>query len=130
MRSVLVFLIFLWFALNVTRLGNNLISVYTEERSWIYLNDFKKKELLLGKSHVIWSYVLANTKENSNIAVYISDPNLFPGADYLSLYYLYPRRIKFINNINTAKLKKNNFTHLVTIYKGKKDKITYELIKI
>lgn len=130
MRAILIFLVALWFLLNLVRVGNNLVKIYTEELTWISMDDSQKEELLLGESHIIWSSVLADTKKDAVIAVNVSDPNLLLGGYYLALYYLYPRQIKFVDDINIAKLKKDNFSDLLVVHGSKKGKTIFKLIKI
>lgn len=112
---VLVFsiIIGLWFSLNLVRMFNNVIKIYTEELSWITLSDNQKREKIFGEKFTFWSYVKRNTDKTSSIAVYMPDPNTEPGAYYFSLYILYPRKIIFLTNVDREVLRKMDVDYLV-----------------
>ncbi len=132
--------IFLWVVLSIFRTGNNLLKVYTE-RNLIFASDEDKRYEIFGELHPFFKFIEKKTEENSTITFLILNKDIDNRFYYLSYYYLYPRKIKYIpenelkNNLiynqNVYLITfgfiqdKNEYIHnmdlnLVGVYKGQK----------
>lgn len=112
---ILLITIFLWILISILHTGYNLSKIISEEQKWIFINDEKKREILFGDMHNFLRFVEKNTEINSELALYSYDGKAF----YLSVYYLYPRKINYIRSLKVYKdniLKGKEYDYIVTYY--------------
>jgi len=108
---LVVFLVLVWVVLSFTRTIYNFSKVYTEEMSWISLDDSEKRVRLFGDLYRVVSFISGKTSLSSNILL------LAPGGKtfYVSRYYLYPRRITYARSLKEMEtaIRKDSFDYLV-----------------
>lgn len=113
-------LIMIWLVASFIRTIYNISKIFTEELEWLSLSDEEKRIKLFGDLHYFFRFVEKNTDNNSKILLYSFDGDAF----YLSVYYLYPRKITYIRfldkNLDNI-LKENDFSYLVFYYKNADD---------
>lgn len=93
---ILSLFVFLWIVLNIIRTGNNLLKVYAE-RHLIFASDENKRFEIFGELHPFFEFVRKTTEENSTILFLITNRDIDSSFYYLSYYYLYPRKVKYIS---------------------------------
>ena len=99
--SKIIFLILslstlLWIVVSVVRTGNNLLKVYTE-RHLIFASDEDKRFEIFGELHPFFKFVGKTTEENSTILFLTPNRDIDSRFYYLSYYYLYPRKVKYVS---------------------------------
>lgn len=108
---ILSLLIFVWFCMSLFRTFFNISKIYTE-RSLIFASDDEKKREIFGELHPFFKFVGKTTEENSTIVFLMPNKDIDSRFYYLSYYYLYPRKLKYISQ----KELKNNFIFNRDVY--------------
>ncbi len=105
----LVCLLFIWVGLSITRVFYNIVRTVTTEREWFLMTDDEKRANLLGNEHIFLAMTKKTTPSDAEILVLIPNANILPGLFYKTIYYLYPRKLTFVEYINSVNLKDFEF---------------------
>lgn len=117
-KKLIFFLLIIWIALSIFRTFYNLSKVFTEEKNWIFLSDEQKRERIFKDLHKIFRIVEEKTDKNSNIIFFSKDKKEY----YLGRYYLYPRRLYYIDSINKIdNLQNKSKYNYIFIYKDSRN---------
>jgi hypothetical protein len=91
-KNILYLLLILWLVLAVGRSVFNVARIATEDVAWIGLTTEEKRAKLFGDLHYLLRTIENSTEHDADI-IFLS-----PGGKsyFLARYYLYPRRIAYI----------------------------------
>ena len=97
-----IFAIFVigWFSLSFFRMANNIFRLFTDEIGLVHISDLQKKEQMFGDRFRFWTFVEKYTPSDASVYVYMPEYDIDPSAFYYSLYNLYPRKIKFVKDLD------------------------------
>ncbi len=112
----------LWTFISVIRSFYSLSKVFTEEKKWIFMNDYQKRSNLYGDIYQIYNSLNEETLNTDNIYLVTNDGKSF----FLLRYLLYPKKILWFTSIEKIPL---NQHELLLIYHDKPlDKKKFKLI--
>ena len=94
MKAIFIFLIFLWILLSFFNIFYNLKKTVSEIHEWGSLSDNQKRNKIFGYSHDFFTIIKDHTEKDTKILIFSKDTK----THFLSIYYLYPRRITSTDN--------------------------------
>lgn len=82
-------LLSLWIVFSLVSVVYNTLKIFPETKQWFFLSDLQKRQQIFGDIYDFLVFIEKNTSYNSDVAILSADVK----THYLSLYYLYPRKI-------------------------------------
>lgn len=110
--------------MSISRILYNVLRAFTTEREWFTMSDTEKRVRLIGREHVFLKNAQELIPYHTNVYVLISSQDILPGIFYKTIYYLYPRKIVFVENINA--IHPNELSYII-IYSKKPTKLMSHL---
>ena len=89
MKKILLLLFYCWIIIAVFNVGYNFLKTFSEVREWGYLSDAEKRHKIFGNNHEFFTLIKEHSPNNTKILIFSQDDM----ARFLSIYYLYPRRV-------------------------------------
>lgn len=126
LKKIFLVAVGLWIIISALRLLINVSQIGTEEISTFSKNDNEKREIHYGDIYNLIQEIEKGTSQDKKIGVISYEGKNF----YLARYYLYPRKVFWIKNIDTLQEKKpdallfyqfdNSFSDLIIKTRAKK----------
>lgn len=93
-NKILLSIISIWIILAVFGVAYNCVKSVAEIKTWAFLSDAQKKEMLFGDLYDFLVFIEKHTNKNAHILIFSKDVRTF----YYSIYNLYPRIISVATN--------------------------------
>lgn len=104
MIKVFKIIVVCWIIIAFFNIFYNSVKSYSEVKEWGNLTDYQKRYKIFGDLHIFLTLIKDKTKKNDSVLIYTKDGVKWQ-TFFLSLYYLYPRKI-------TTTIDKKEFTLL------------------
>jgi hypothetical protein len=93
-------LILLWVALSFFDVSYNLVKSVSEAKFWLPLSESQKRHEIFGNIYDFINFVKNNSQEKSRILIFAKNDFAY----FLGRYYLYPREIAVVSDLDKFKL--------------------------
>lgn len=112
MKRKLLLLLFLgWLLLSVSDVFYNSVKSISEVKSWAFLSDSQKKQMIFGDLYNFLIFIGNHTQKTDHILIFSKDVRTF----FYGAYTLYPRIISVADNNHdfTKQIGRTNFDDIV-----------------